>query len=197
MTGWVVQCILGYLNLDYPTTLRKPRGSWRLWNLAKWHFPIVKSNAKCWKCIDYQREARYLQVHGYIRSTTEVDIDYSWIILKENGQHRWISLTWTNSLIWTLLKFIMTKGIRITKDALYPLDQQKLSCLTYSVRLTLQWIKVWRHNHLLTLVLSRNSSRTCLLHKWKYKLSPVNVQQVKNGYWFPKYMQPQICKQTL
>ena len=65
-------------NLNYPTpqlfehkisqatpTLQKPRGSWQLQTLTKWRFPIVKSKAECQKCIDYQREAGYLQAYGY------------------------------------------------------------------------------------------------------------------------------------
>ena len=63
-----LQCILSYLNLDYPTLwllnakfhkphphLQKPHGSWRLWNQCE----VPK------KCIDSWREAGYLQAHGY------------------------------------------------------------------------------------------------------------------------------------
>ena len=46
-------------------TLRKPYVSWQLQNLAKWRFPVIKSNAECRKCIDYRRAAGYLQVLGY------------------------------------------------------------------------------------------------------------------------------------
>ena len=45
--------------------LENPSGSWRLQNLAKVVFSNCQSNAKRRKCIDYQREAGYMQAHAY------------------------------------------------------------------------------------------------------------------------------------
>ena len=65
--------------------------------------------------LDICKFRSYTEHYGSRRSTT---VAKSWKILEENGRHRWISLIWTNSLIWTLLKSTMTKGVRITEDAL-------------------------------------------------------------------------------
>ena len=68
-----VQFILGYLNLDYLNA--KISQATPTFTKATWVGTIVKScktvlsyrqsNMKCQKCIDYQREAGYMQAHGY------------------------------------------------------------------------------------------------------------------------------------
>ena len=52
----------------------------------------------------------YTEHYGSRRSTT---VAKSWMILEENGRHRWILLIRTNSLIGTLLKSTMTEGVWI------------------------------------------------------------------------------------
>ena len=74
--------------------LQKPCGSWRLRNLAKWCFPIIKATAKRQKyIIHYQRKEGYRQAHG-CRSYTErygsrlsTTVAKSMKIHKGNGRH--------------------------------------------------------------------------------------------------------------
>ena len=61
--------IIRMQNFTSHTQITKAMWSWRLRNLAKWCIPIFKSNVECRKCIDYWREAGYLQAHGWLHRT--------------------------------------------------------------------------------------------------------------------------------